>query len=69
MGPGILFSKRKQIFQKKRKKCYLQSSAVFAMQAFNTSPGNSHIEADDVQLKELYIKAVGIFSLCEVMGP
>jgi len=39
------------------------------MQAFNTSPGNSHIEADDVQLKELYIKAVGIFSLCEVMGP
>lgn len=51
MGPDTIFIKRNEVFQKERKKCYLQSSVISAVQAFNTSPDNSLAEADDLQLK------------------
>lgn len=51
MCPDTIFSKRNQVFQKERKNYYLQSSVICAMQAFNTSPDNSHAETDDLQLR------------------
>lgn len=62
-GLGSIFTKRNQVFQKERKKYYLLSSVISAMQAFSTSPDNSLAEADDLQLKYLYFASSRYFQV------